>query len=626
MFSLILRQCLTALCFFFFSVGLLAGARIFVRTCADRRIFQQQSESTTGLSQESETFNNGLLLLAGVIAFSILCNFVLVIPSILEWLSGVHGRWILLVHQLAVALITALTLGLTLIGVVCCLHSQASRIRLPGSDVTGLLSLSHLPKLDKLSLTILAGVTAIYLVAVQIVGMNYDTGLYHLPSVLHFLHYGPEIGVANLHLRYSFYNVQLFGQVPWQNLSPGERILSPSLNLIFLQGFLLTCGHEILHGRRDKPDAQHSAIGPILFLIAGLGLGIYSPDSLISYDADLALSMSTLALLHVFFFAEQRLPLTQAWILAPLLPLLKLSGVLSILAIILLQAIRFMLEAMTPGPTRTWATLRQAWQQTSSKGLILLAISASYLTMVITNVIMSGYLLFPEYRTGPLAAHAVPREAVRMMKDKKVTDYARFNDDPAKIPDRINGVIALTDWLPAFLRSPRGQLLLFWLASAVLLAALCTALWFLSRRRKDIGQLAALSLTLMVLSLLTLLVLPPNPRFFPWVGALLAFAWGQLFVLFPIVGLMAVTTLMATIGFRLQRPFLVGLGNEPFTTWTLPPGQVSAWKSRQSSGKEGASPLIRSPINDDQCWAIQPPCSPFSSLLKEAGKSTDPLK
>lgn len=626
MFSLIIRQCLVALGFFFFSVGLLAGARLFARASAERSHALRHGESLPASPPESGTLNSGLLLLAGVIAFSTFCNLLLIIPSLLEWVSGVPGPWILPLHHLAVALITALTLGLIFIGVVCCVRPQTTQADRAGSDEKGLRWLSRLQSVDRLSLTILSMVTAIYLVAVQVVGMNYDTGLYHLPSVLHFLHYGPEIGVANLHVRYSFYNVQLFGQVPWQNLSPGERIMSPSLNLIFLSAFLLTCGHEIIHRASNSHKSQHSIFGPILFLIVGLGLGIFSPDSLISYDADLALSLSTLALLHVFIFSEQRLPLTQAWILAPLLVLLKLSGILSLLAIVLLQAIRLVIEAMTPGSTRLWTTLRRSWQQTGSKALILLSIAGSYLTMVITNVITSGYLLFPEVRTGPLTAHAVPPEAVQMMKNKWVTDYARFNDNPASIPDRIDGVISLTDWLPAFLRSDRGQLLLFWLVSALLLTLLCTALWILSRRRKDIGRLAALSLTLVVLSLLTLLVLPPNPRFFPWVGALLAFAWGEMFMLFPIVGLMAITVLMAAIGFRLQRPFLVGLGNEPFTTWTLPPGQISAWKSRQPIDKQGATPFVRSPINDDQCWAIEPPCSPFPSLLKERGKSADPLR
>lgn len=626
MFNLIIRQCLVAVCFFFFSVGLLAGAQLFVRASAERRLDRRHKASPPCLPQESGSFNNGLLLLAGVIAFSIFCNLLLIIPTLLEWISGVPGRWILPLHQLAVALITALTLGLTWTGVVCCLRPKTTLAERAGGDETGLRLLSRLPSVDRLTLTILSVVTAIYLTAVRVVGMNYDTGLYHLPSVLHFLHYGPEIGIANLHVRYSFYNLQLFGQVPWQNLSPGERILSPSLNLIFLAAFLLACSDEIFHRISIGHKDQQSIFGPILFLIVGLGLGIFSPDSLMSYDADLALSLSTLALLYVLVFSEQRLPLTQVWVLAPLLVLLKLSGVLSLLAIVLLQAFRLILSAMTHGPSRVWTSLRSSWQQTLSKAAILLSIAGSYLIMGITNVITSGYLLFPEYRSGPLAAHAVPRQAVRMMKDKWVTDYARFNDHPARIPDRVDGVIALADWLPSFLRTDRGQLLLFWLAAAVLLAALSTALWLLSRRRKDIGLLTAVSLTLVVLCLLTLLVLPPNPRFFPWVGALLAFAWGELFLLFPIVGLMAVTLLMAVIGFRLQRPFLVRLGNEPFTTWTLPAGQISAWKSRQSIDKEGAAPLVRSPINDDQCWAIQPPCSPFPSLLRERGKSADPLR
>jgi hypothetical protein len=125
---------------------------------------------------------------------------------------------------------------------------------------------------------------------------------------------------------------------------------------------------------------------------------------------------------------------------------------------------------------------------------------------------------------------------------------------------------------------------------------------------------------------LALLVLPPNPRFFPWIGALIAFEAAQFLLLYPLTGLLAVTALMTAIALRLQRPLLHAVGDEPSTLRPAPKGGGYGWKSRATRGRDGSGPFIRSPINDDQCWAIQPPCSPFRSVLEKGPAAVDPLQ
>jgi hypothetical protein len=119
-----------------------------------------------------------------------------------------------------------------------------------------------------------------------------------------------------------------------------------------------------------------------------------------------------------------------------------------------------------------------------------------------------------------------------------------------------------------------------------------------------------------VIASLALFVLPPNPRFFPWVGSLIGFEFAELLVFYPSIALLSVTTLMALITWRLQRPMLKSVGEVPTREVRSRSSDIRGWKPR-SQHREGIGRdvLIRTPFND-KCWATESPCTPYLWFLK----------
>jgi hypothetical protein len=482
-----------------------------------------------------------------------------------------------------------------------------------------------IPAIDKVSLLLIVMVVSVYVVVAQFfAGINYDTALYHLPAVQHFLHYGPEVGLANFHFSLGFYNLVLFGQVAIQSLSPSRLILSPSLNIVFLIAFVLVVIHHLLPRATNKQSSaittswhdDRDALRVAVFFLLALILGAQSADSLVSYNADFAVSMTTLALVFILYFSKRSHLRHHALALSLFLPLLKLSGALGLILIVLMEAlakIAFIISAKK-SPIHL-ADLRAGWRSGLGRSVAILVI-ASYAMMLLTNYILSGYLVFPESRTGPLAEHAVPLSLVHHIKGALVTYYARSNDTGKIAKVAFEQQWGLSQWLPELLQTQRGQLMALWVMAATAMALIIAILWMANLSRKPPVKLLCLGLAMPVIASLALFVLPPNPRFFPWVGSLIGFEFAELVVFYPSIALLSVTTLMALITWRLQRPMLKSVGEVPTREIRSRSSDIHGWKPRSQQGDgKGQDVLIRTPVND-KCWATESPCTPYLWFLK----------
>jgi len=506
-------------------------------------------------------------------------------------------------------------------------QSQWRNARQLGHGVVNII-----PAIDKISLLLIVMVMSVYVVVAQFfAGINYDTALYHLPAVQHFLHYGPEVGLANFHFSLGFYNLVLFGQVAIQSLSPSRLILSPSLNIVFLIAFVLAVIHHLLAGANNKQSSANTTswhddrdgLRVATFFLLALILGAQSVDSLVSYNADFAVSMTTLALVFILYFSKQPQLRHHALALSIFLPLLKLSGMLGLILIVLMEALAklaFIISAKS-SPIHL-ADLRSAWRSGLARSVTALAI-ASYAMMLMTNYILSGYLVFPESHTGPLAEHAVPLSIVQRIKGALVTYYARSNDTGKLAELAFEQQWGLSQWLPELLRTQRGQLMALWVMAASAMALIIAILWMANRSRKLPVKLLCLGLVMPVIAGLALFVLPPNPRFFPWVGSLIGFEFAELVVFYPSIALLSVTALMALVTWRLQRPMLKSVGEVPTREVRARSSDIHGWKPRsQQRDRKGHDVLIRTPFND-KCWSTESPCTPYLWFLKgrEPGRS-----
>jgi hypothetical protein len=105
--------------FVLFSFGLLTATRLTTR-------FRPSDDGQAGKGFEER--NDGLDLLAGLIAFGVGCNILLILPALMELLSGSGGRPILMLHRFCSGLTTAAALLLALLGGLALLQ----RSRWPG--------------------------------------------------------------------------------------------------------------------------------------------------------------------------------------------------------------------------------------------------------------------------------------------------------------------------------------------------------------------------------------------------------------------------------------------------------------------------------------------------------------
>jgi hypothetical protein len=604
------NQLLLVAFFVVFSFGLLTCARAWTRTNSISRV----SQSAIKLPQ-----NSGLELLTGVIAFCLFCNLLLILPGILELTSLLDGWPINVLHKICLAVITLAAWVLAFIGAWAlskCYRRfeqyqlRPMRLSRPWDSIVAI---------DGLSIRVLLIVPCIYLmVAPSIAELNYDTALYHYPSILHFLAFGPELGVANFHFSFGFYNLQQFGQVALQNLSESRFVLSPTLNLIFFEVFILifACHLSATRTREDKslPPAS-MALSAVSFLFATFLLAIEG-GSLVSFNADLAVTLTTLSIVFILYFNGDSAHRRHALFLAFFLPLLKTSGFAGLLLIILMELLSM---ALPEDSNLSWGTFLAAFRakirSLSANKFLLLVITCSYLLMLLTNIITSGYLLFPVVGTGPFGSHAVPTASVRMIKSALVTNYARFNNNGAISKTFGDRSTAYSEWLPQFLRTEWGQLIGFWLLAAIFIAFAVTSLKVLRRHDLRLHRLLALSIPMVVITAMALFILPPNPRFFLWIGALIAFEFTELLMLYPVIAFFSLTILMSLLTLRLQRPMLRGFGNDPFTTRNLAQDQLYGWKSRAHRNGTAATVLVRSPMKD-KCYAIEPPCTPYIPSAK----------
>jgi hypothetical protein len=601
-------QLLLVAFFIFFSFGLLAYARSWTR---------HGSIDIGSQSAIRPSHNSGLELLTGLLTFCLFCNLLLILPGILELTSLFNGSQINALHQACLALITVAASVVAFMGALSMLryYRRSDQHQLRPLPTQWLCA--YMPAMDNLSVRVLLLVPCIYLVVAPYIIINYDTALYHHPSILHFLAFGPELGVANFHFSFGFYNLQQFGQVALQNLSTSRSLLSPTLNLIFFEVFILVIAEYLTTTKTNEENllpTSGTRIAAISFFAITLLLAI-DESSIISFDADTAVNLATLSLVFTLYFNGGSNKRRHALALAFFLPLLKTSGFAGLLLIILMEIMRIALpENSTIDRGTLQASIQSRIRNLGASRLVFFAITCSYLLMLVTNIITSGYLLFPIVETGPFGSHAVPSASVRMIKSALVINYARFNNNIAVSKTFGDKTLAYSDWLPQFLRTEWGQLIGFWLLSALLIAVVVTSLKVLRRHDLRLHKLLVLSVPMVVITAIALFILPPNPRFFPWIGVLIAFEFTELLILYPSIAFVSLATLMSLLALRLQRPMLKSFGNDHFTTRNLTENQLYGWKSRAQRRRD-ATIQVRSPLRD-KCYSIEPPCTPYIPSAK----------
>jgi hypothetical protein len=557
------------------------------------------------LAQPAEQGSQAARFLLGLFLFCGFCNAILLIPALLEAMLGLDGPAALAIHRAGLAILALAVIAIVLAGSLGLAAAGRWRHFFPASPAA------------RSALFCFAVAVGAYLFNGLRADFVYDTGLYHFPFVNHVKTFGLEIGLANLHTRFAYYNLQQFGQVALQLFSPRPDFAVPSLNLLFLAA-LLIAAEEAIRQAHAQAHAQPSPglLAVISFWVLAFAFGTPTSGSLLSFDADYALSVAAaIVIYHCVAASFSGFLGKDILLLLVCLPLLKLAGVVPILLVSLFALLLGLLKLCRQGGPALGPLLTArlaAWTAPPRKAACLLC-ACLYLLMLSTNLTLSGYLIYPQPQTGPIGAQAVPRAYVQYEKDITITSWARSNTDVD--PNHRQALLPARAWIPAFLRTGRGKTLSLWIASGALVsaaagAALLARLGRHSARQQGLESLLALAAATTLVALVILVAFPPDPRFYAWMRSLTFFLWVDLLLLLPIAGALLLSGLAALIS-----AFSIG------TLSTVPQAKVSlkessstslfpSWRSR-ARGQAGGLP-IRIPSPTDQCWAAEPPCSAHS--------------
>ena len=266
--------------------------------------------------------------------------------------------------------------------------------------------------------------------------------------------------MVNFNFRYTFYNLTFYGQAPFQIFlrylsfllpSLSENIISPSLNILFFSGFLIYVKENFIEIRnwiyesnKDSKDYIYQLIKTkniskedfyrlilynfLIFTFIPL-IGFNLKFSLLSYNSDFILTILTLILTHCitksFISGNHDLAF---YLLIFLLPILKLSGAATLLFI----GICFLFFMIIFKKNKiSFKILLKKNTNKIQKYIFYytLFILIAFTFLFITNIIQTGYLIFPSSFLGPIGDHALSINKIQELKEL-IVNWSRYINHP----------------------------------------------------------------------------------------------------------------------------------------------------------------------------------------------------
>lgn len=479
-------------------------------------------------------------------------------------------------------------------------------------------------------------------------GIHYDTGLYHLPFINHISEYTIEPGLANLHFRYGFYSLSFFGQVPFQSLMYEKDYLSPSLNIGFL-GLYISYFIPYLRGINIKSFKKvlnnkiffEEKIYPISFLYFCLSIifftgGIFK--SLSSYSVDLPLFICGSLGFHLLILSfidhnKYNYYISIFW-LSFFGPVIKLTGIvipLFYVVFLSLKIIYLLNQFKKDNPRRSLNYLLRIFQKKllhffdhtknhNYKSSFFLVFIVT-LTVITTNVVISGYAFYPSNLIGSFHSYSVDQNLLDMLIGG-TKDWFRYQ----------NNTLKTLPWFIGYLITRNGIInILLWFIP-------CTISIFLFRRiykLKSTIDLSSLLFSIITIIFICFFNLIPAVNYYPWIPHFIVFLmliiinrtinyfnininfakytlfFLTLFIIFNSFFSYSNSLIIKNISLSMfKEPILM---TPEFNEFQIKPKR---WKSF-SQGIDSKNVKVLVPKNNDQCWGLEPPCAASSIFLNE---------
>ena len=587
-------------------------------------------------------FSKSILYLLLISFFCISCNGIFLITPLIDYTNIFSLKVVFFIKKLTDLILISFILLIIIKGFLYLKYSLKDKIiTFRDLNIIKISNEDESSRLNNKLTFIFLGLPIIYYIfffPTSLLNLIGDTGYYHLPYVNHIASFGIEKGLVHLNWKYPYYNLTLYGQIPFQVISNflrqfmpniSDSLISPSLNILYFSGFLLYLKENFIENKDIELDIytnnnkiskntnlENKNIRKYLISIYYLLIFSFIPliglnlkFSILSYNIDFVLTLLTLILIHNIsrsvIFDEYDLGTI---ILIFLLPIFKLSGVISL---IYLFMIYFFLKLKLKNYNFLSIYSFKFFPNEIKPYFLypLVFVSFSVMLLFLTSYIQSGYLIYPSNFLGQLGDHGLNMEQMKFWKEE-IFNFSRFMSSKQNIPNA-----KYSQWLPDFLRSKVGI--------ATLLIFLYSVFGFISNLYKKNRPVSVITFSYSASILITLFIVilffPPDLRFYSWLIAIPFYLFTinylpSIFMLFnnrllyltiSILIFFISGPLLNLIGFRFPNIKNIEKGT---TSFEVKYTSSDKWEHRTSFFVGNEVP-IKIPIDQYQCWNIDPPCA-----------------
>ena len=363
----------------------------------------------------------------------------------------------------------------------------------------------------------------------------FDTGYYHYPLVKHLSAFGIEKGIGNLYPGYAIYNLNLFGQVPFHNLFATSEYLSPSINIIFLSLYIWFFIEEfILFRKNDKKiyflNIPYQYIVLLYFGISSIFCSSSFVSYIASYSPNLAIfvagSLSFYIIFSSSFLGERYFSKVLIFLISIFSPLLKISAT----TVGILNFTLFCIYIVKKDYLNKFKNLNlknklfycfKLFKKIKLLKYCILILIFSYFIASLTNIIWSGYILFPSNFLGPIGDYAMNKNDVIGLKEVALS-WHRYGGE---IP--INGASKnIFIWFPYFITSRNGLIIIIYWILPNIISLIINNFKILEKKiyiSKDEISLNNLVLVISLFTLLNVIFLITAPSYTPWLTPVIIF-------------------------------------------------------------------------------------------------------
>ena len=364
----------------------------------------------------------------------------------------------------------------------------------------------------------------------------FDTGYYHYPAVKFISEFGIETGMGSFFRGYGVYNLQFFGQLPFHNIFSDLGYMSPSINIIFLATYIWFFISEYLTFKNKKEifylNIPYKNIVILYFLISCLFCSSSFISNIASYSAHIPIFISGSISFYIIFsstiLGKRYFNLIAIILLTIFAPLLKTSAITICLlntAYLIFYNIKIQknIKSINNFFKEIFYSSTKYFRNLKLPFFLIVIIAISYTAAIITNIVQTGYIIFPSSITGPIGDHAVDPSQISSIKDS-ILGWHRYPRDLVNVIPSNN----FLKWFPYFIKSRNGIIAtIYWIAPS-LISLLLNFLnkQKISKSEKDESNTIKLSdhvCLISIFALLNLIFLIPAPSYTPWLTPVIIF-------------------------------------------------------------------------------------------------------